>query len=235
MRVLQFSGGADSLATLFLLRQEWADLTVLWCDTGAAYPENLALAEKVAKLVPTFVTVRSDKNLWEKTNGIAVDVVPEWHSLLGKVFKESEGATYSSPLSCCSANIWVPLDRAAREMGAKEIIRGQRLEEGRKAPVRSGHVDASGIKYTFPIEEWSKGRVLDFCLQQCPDLLPGHYFHGEPTSHDCWNCIAYLDENVARIRNLPPERKQVVVARLAAYNAAICSELAPLEELTNAN
>jgi 3'-phosphoadenosine 5'-phosphosulfate sulfotransferase (PAPS reductase)/FAD synthetase len=49
--VLQFSGGKDSLACLLLLRPWWDRLTVMWVNTGAAFPETLELMEAVRSRV----------------------------------------------------------------------------------------------------------------------------------------------------------------------------------------
>jgi phosphoadenosine phosphosulfate reductase len=232
MKVLQFSGGADSLATLFVKRPEWSELTVLWCDTGAAYPDTRSLVDKVFALVPNFREVKSDKPKWEAQNGLAVDVVPERATLLGSIIHSPPPAQlYTSHLRCCSANIWAPLDTASRELGATVIIRGQREQEANKAPIKSGHRDPSGILYEFPIEGWSRDDVYGYCLKVCPDLFPAYYLNGEVSGHDCWDCIAYLKENVQRIRNLPDHNRVVVMERLLAYNATIRRELAPLEEL----
>ena len=234
MKVLQFSGGMDSLATLFVKRKEWSDITVLWCNTGSAYPETRELAEKVQQLVPNFCEVPSFKSSWEAQYGIAVDVVPERATLLGSLIHTPPAETiYNSHLRCCAANIWAPLDAASRELGATVIIRGQRAEESNKAPIKSGHRDASGILYEFPIEDWTRDEVMAYCLKVCPELFPSYYLNGENSSHDCWDCIAYLKENVQRIRNLPDHNRKVVTARLVAYNATVRKELAPLEELAN--
>jgi 3'-phosphoadenosine 5'-phosphosulfate sulfotransferase (PAPS reductase)/FAD synthetase len=225
MKVLQFSGGIDSLATLFLKRPEWENIVVMWCNTGAAYPETLELMRKVHELVPHFKEVVSNKPRWEENNGIAVDTVPEHKTHLGHIINSTNGPVYASPFRCCAANIWAPMEAAAKELGATHIIRGQRSEEKRKAPIRSGHVDPNGITYEFPIEDWSKPRVFAYCEETCPHLIPDYYFMGEMTSHDCWDCIAYLAENQRRILNLPYERKVHIQKKLKDYMLAMSPEV----------
>jgi len=36
--ILQFSGGQDSIALLYLMEPFWEDLTVVWADAGDASP-----------------------------------------------------------------------------------------------------------------------------------------------------------------------------------------------------
>ena len=221
---LQFSGGADSLATLFVKREQWPDLCVVWCDTGRAYHATHALMEKIAALVPRFHVVRSDKAAWEAEHGVAVDLVPERFTPLGHVI---HGTTppplFTSPWACCGANIWAPMHRAMLELGATVVIRGQRNEERRKGPIKSGHTQ-DGVRYEFPIEDWTREQVFDFCKRECPELLPSYYAQGEKSSHDCWDCLAYLDDNRERIANLQGEMREVMHHRLDAYHRAIRPE-----------
>ena len=233
MKVLQFSGGIDSLATLFVKRPEWDSITVLWCDTGVCYPETYEYMDRISKLVPHFLRVKSYKESWEAKHGIAVDVVPEKYSSLGSLIFNNIGQKYTSMFHCCAANIWVPLERASQQLGAKVIIRGQRQSDVAKAPIRSGHQDSLGIQYEFPIEDWSRQQVLEYCKAECANLIPEYYALGERSSHDCWNCIAYLHDNVRRIQNLPYERREVVRKRLRDYKTVLLNEQRPLMELTN--
>lgn len=233
MKVLQFSGGVDSLAALFLKRPEWGEITVMWCDTGAAYPETRDLMERVAKLVPHFHIARSDKPAWEKVHGIAVDLVPERYTLLGHLINATEPPPlYTSLWRCCGANIWHTLDRESRALGASVIIRGQRHSDRLKSDIRSGHVDPTGMSYEFPLEDWSREQVFDYCRRECPALLPAYYERGEISGHDCWDCLAYLFDNVQRVRNLDGERREIVRRRLDQYKSALQYDLEVLNHAT---
>jgi 3'-phosphoadenosine 5'-phosphosulfate sulfotransferase (PAPS reductase)/FAD synthetase len=74
--VLQFSGGKDSLACLFLLREQWDEMTVLWVNAGAAFPETVGLMEKIRALVPHFLEVRTNQPAQVAELGYPVDVLP---------------------------------------------------------------------------------------------------------------------------------------------------------------
>jgi len=236
MRLLQFSGGIDSLATLWFLRHEWDTMHVLWCDTGAVYAETRDyVVGKIAPLVKNFSVAHGARPEWSSINGIAVEVVPERRTMIGAlVHHPTPKQLYTSHLRCCAANLWLPMDQESRRLGATTIIRGQRDDDTDKPDVKSGHVDATGMRYEFPIHNWSRARVWEYCNDVCPDYIPEYYHRGETSSHDCWDCTAYLRNNVARIKNLPPDQRTVVFERLAAYNAAIVQDLSPLKELLNA-
>jgi hypothetical protein len=53
--------------------------------------------------------------------------------------------------------------------------------------------------------------------------IPDYYFKGEKTGRDCWDCTAYLDENKARIANLPADRRAIVCGRIEKIRDAIMS------------
>jgi phosphoadenosine phosphosulfate reductase len=230
MKALQFSGGLDSLATLFLKREDWDDILVMWCNTGAAYPETAAYMADIADVVPHFLEVKSDKPAWEAVNGVAVDLVATDSTILGQAIRGTlDSPRFIDYLQCCSANIWHPLAEAVFQRGIKHVIRGQRQGEKRKAPIRSGHVDHNGVLYEFPIEAWTKEQVWAYCREHCRDWIPPYYAAGEQTSHDCWDCVAYLDENRSRLQNLPDEKKVVVAQKLQNHYKSIVKQLEVME------
>ena len=47
---LQFSGGKDSLAVLYLCKEWWNKITVVWLNTGSAFPETIAQMEGIYSL-----------------------------------------------------------------------------------------------------------------------------------------------------------------------------------------
>lgn len=230
MKLLQFSGGLDSLALLFKLRPEWDELHVLWCDTGSAYPETIALMERVKQLIPRFHIARSNKAAWSEFHGYGVAVVPANKTLFAERARGTSGLRYTSYLACCAANIWAPMHEKTKELGATVVYRGQRLDEDYKSPVRSGYVE-DGIQFVFPLENWTRVMVREYCERECPEYIPEYYKQGEVSSRDCWDCIGYLEHNKVRINNLPEPQKVIVMQRLQAYNAALQSELIPLKEI----
>ena len=209
---LQFSGGKDSLACLYLLRDQWDTLKVAWLNTGAAYPEIKAYMQMWKDRLPGFVEICSDQPSQVREFGWPADVVPINSTSMGRSVTGQDGPLIQPYLSCCMANIWMPLHKAMIDMGVTTIIRGQRVEDGRKTPIRNGDV-RDGITFLMPIENWTTEQVFDYLDDVGADMPPG-YGLGEKTGRDCWDCTAYLDENKQRIENLPDDRKAEVKRRL---------------------
>lgn len=224
--VLQFSGGKDSLACLYLLREYWDRMAVVWCDTGDALPETHAQMEEVAKLVHTFVRAPSDQPGNIAQHGPPADVVGVWQTPTGRLLRVAQSLPpVQTPFDCCAENIWRPLDRASRGLGATVIVRGQRNSEALKSTVRSGYIE-NGVKYVFPIEEWTEAQVLEY-LEREGVPLPKHYAYFN-SSLDCGHCTAYLSENVGRMRYLRAHHLAVheeVQRRLGQIMYVAASEL----------
>lgn len=217
--VLQFSGGKDSLACLYLLREQWDTLHVAWLNTGAAYPEMLDYMEMWKSRLPKFIEIKSDQPANIAEYGWPADVVPVNSTTAGKSIIANDGPLIQPYLSCCAANIWYPLHSAMVRMGFERIIRGTRLEDKRKSQLRNGDI-IDGVQLVHPIENWTTEQVMDYLDEMNADFPPG-YNEGEKTGRDCWDCTAYLDENQQRIENLPEERKAEVKRRLGLIGNAI--------------
>lgn len=227
--VLQFSGGKDSLACLYLLRPYWDRLTVMWTNTGAAFPETLELMSRIRAMVPHFVEVKGDQPGHVALMGLPVDVVPVRNTAVGQMIQPNHDVLLQSYLECCAASFWLPMQNAVMGLGATLIIRGQRAAEARRAPIQSGHID-NGIMIRFPIENWSERQVYDFLRRKGVDV-PAHYEYTK-TSLDCWSCTAYLDENQGRMqymREKHPVLWKQYEPRLREVRAAVLAELAHVD------
>ncbi len=229
---LHFSGGKDSLACLYLLRERWNDMLVCWVNSGASYPEVIHYMAAWRTRLPHFLEIKSNQPEQIRRRGYPSDVVPLRFTALGRDVFQEGGALIQSAQECCAENMWLPMQQAMREHGITRIVRGQRLSDRRSSPIRNGHVDADGVEYLFPIESWTRADV-DAYLKEVGAEVPAYYGR-EQTSRDCWDCTAYLDENVARIQNLPLERRKLVNERLNFIGRAIAAELKPLVELGGA-
>lgn len=194
--VLQFSGGKDSLAVLELCKPYWDRIMVLWLNTGAALPETLQQMREIEAKVPHFLEWPSDQPRQILFHGYPSDIVPMTHTEMGRLIDDHTKPLLQPYYQCCAANIWEPLQQATQLCGATLVIRGQRNAEAKKSPVRSGDV-IDGVEYLFPIEDWSGEQVRDYLIQQSVEL-PEHYRQFD-SSLDCWNCSAYLQENVGKL------------------------------------
>ena len=230
--VLQFSGGKDSLACLYLLEPHWPKLTIMWVNTGAAFPETLAQMEEIKQLV-RFVEVKSNQPKNIAMFGPPADCVPLRASPFGRWAMQSDEPEIQSALECCHVNLWEPMRKAVKASGAKLVIRGQRRGDKDKSPLRSGSV-VDGVEYWFPLEDWSDGDVLAF-LNAKGVKLPDHYAYVN-SSLDCWSCTAYRDHVVGRMRYMKarhPELHARVVPLLARIKDGIQREYAYVEEALN--
>jgi 3'-phosphoadenosine 5'-phosphosulfate sulfotransferase (PAPS reductase)/FAD synthetase len=119
--------------------------------------------------------------------------------------------------------------RAVLELGIKRVVRGQRIEEAQKSPIRNGFVDpGTGIEYLMPIEAWSTAQVFAY-LNKHGIEIP-EYYGGEHTSRDCWSCTAFLwNGGIERIRQLPDDKRAIVMGRLRAIRDAVASEAAHID------
>lgn len=224
--VLQFSGGKDSLACLYLLEPRWSEITVAWVNTGAAFPETIALMERVRTQVPHFLEIAAEQSI--ERDGYPADVLPIAATSAGHLFEGETGPRFQSRYSCCAAALWAPMQKAMRELEATTIIRGQKLSDAKKTPIRSGQV-VEGITYEFPLEDWTDADVRHF-LAEKKVSLPENYRYMS-TSLDCWNCTAYLSENAGRLQYLQerhPAKYEHVVSVLNVLSDVTDRHLQPL-------
>lgn len=219
---LHFSGGKDSLACLHLFKDFWDKMYVIWVNTGAVYPEMLEYMHGWKKRLPHFVEVNSNQPKDIEENGWPVDVLPVNNTALGLAITGKSGPLLQPYLSCCANNIWFPLHEATKKLGVTRVIKGQRIEDGKKSTARNGTV-VDGLTYVMPIETWSTEQVFKYLKQVGAELPPG-YAEGEKTGRDCWDCTAFLDDNKKRIANLPGDRQAIIRDRLAQIEAAIKEE-----------
>lgn len=229
MRVLQFSGGKDSLACLYLLEPQWQEITVAWVNTGAAFPETLRQMDDIKALVPNFVEIQSQQSI--DTDGYPVDVLPISATSLGQQVEGSTGRKFQSRYACCGFALWVPTYRAMHQMGATVIIRGQKRIDERRSPIKSGDT-IDGIRYEFPLDEWTDQNVIDYLMRRGV-ALPANYATMK-TGLDCWNCSAYLSENVGKfdyMRQHHPEKHAIVQGVLSDLQQTLHRDLAPLREI----
>jgi len=223
MHVLQFSGGVDSLACLLLL-QRVPGLHVITILTDGAYPSTEAYLRDLHEVFPQvrFIARRTDREL--PKYGQPVDIVPLRWTALGQHVRGANDVRYQDTFSCCRRGIWEPMNALSRELGATVVYRGQRDDDRLRDPMADGTV-IDGITYRFPIADWTRARVWQYVRDHASSLIPPGYADGEKTSRDCWDCTAYLEDNRARIDNLPAVQRHRVNALVSRWRDDVLTEL----------
>ncbi len=192
---LQFSGGRDSLAVLFALREFWSQLTVYHGVAGDPFPETTALVNRIASLVPRFVMFSGRLAEVEKTMGLASDLVPtQTASWLGRQHAGCD-VKLIDRYECCYQSLMKPMHERILADGISLVIRGQRDSDYVVPPMRSGETD-SGIEVLYPIQGWSDQRVLDYLAAIGVAPTP-FYREGLQTTPECMTCSAWWDDGRA--------------------------------------
>lgn len=187
MRILAFSGGKDSMACLHLM-QGTLDCAI-FVDTGKTFPQTWDMVEYAGKLVKMHV-VHTNQALQNKREGIPADVVPVNWTRLGQMLSGKKPVMIQSYTDCCFENIGMPLVEKARELGATEMIYGQRNDEVIKSAARDGD-EVGGMIRLHPIENWTAEQVLAYLATRMD--VPKHY-QIRHSSLDCYDCTAYSAE-----------------------------------------
>lgn len=217
MRVLALSGGKDSIACLHLCRHS-IDCAI-YVDTGKSYPETQKMIRYAQGITPV-VIVQTNQQEQNDREGLPADVVPIDWTRIGQQVSGPKPATIQSYLSCCHENIAYPLLQQAKELGATEIIYGQRNEDGHKATSRDGDM-TDGIRRLHPIEDWTSEQVLKYL--QTVMTVPEHFYF-EHSSLDCYDCTAFrknTQDRIAFTRDKYPEFHEQHQARIELIKQAL--------------
>ena len=228
---LMYSGGKDSLACLHLLKDYLDRLTVVWVNTNAGFPEIQEAMEQLKIRVPNFLEVVSDQPTSVALRGYPSDVVPVNYTATGQQFEQTQNITLRTYMDCCSENMWNPLAEAFKKFGFTAVIFGQRFDEIRKAPGKSGNI-YDGVERIHPIEDWTKEDVLAY-LTECGVDTAGR-LSMEHSSLDCWNCTAHCNHSIERmayIKTNHPEKHREVVALLKQIDNAVTEQMSGVRAL----
>jgi phosphoadenosine phosphosulfate reductase len=228
---LMYSGGKDSLACLHLCRDYLDKLCVVWVNTGANFPEITESVLELRSRVPNFIEVRSDQPKSIAQRGRPTDVLPVQYTQMGQAHTATKGIMLRSYMDCCAENVWAPAADAIAKLGFTAVIRGQRNDEGHRAPISSGHVE-NGVEYVLPIESWSRLQVLEYLESVGVDT--NNRLSMEHSSLDCWDCTAYCDGSQERMKYIKanhPEKYIKVVALLKQIDNAVTEQMSGLRAL----
>lgn len=220
---LQLSGGRDSIACLYLMRPHWDRLTVYWLDTGAAYPETVALIAKIAEMVPNFARIEGHQPEVVAQYGLPTDILPASSTPMG-VAGSGQGTLMQDRYSCCVRSIMLPLHQRMLDDGITLIIRGQKTADRLKSTLRSGQSE-HGIEYLFPIEDWDARKVMTYLREQ--DAPIPRFYEMLNAAPDCMTCSAWWEEGaMAYLKRYHHAQYQENLGRLDTINAAVGAHIA---------
>lgn len=216
MKVLALSGGKDSMACLFLMKEQLD--SAIYVDTGYAYPETHAIIEFAERFIPVHrVMSQRDANI--ALEGIPADVVPVEWTPAGQIVTHKRPYSIQPSLTCCYANIAHPLIEKAKSLGATHIVYGQRDDEPYRSPLRDGMLH-EGIVRLHPIERWTNKDVLDFLEKHME--IPEHFMISH-SSLDCYDCTAFRVNSQDRLEWTKNKYPDLYAAYSQKYNAVLAA------------
>lgn len=156
--VLQFSGGQDSLAALYLLEPFWEGITVAWVHARDASEPLMRLMETLQDELPNFAVIdKRNASRYRTAHGDPTD------------------ATWKT---CCAQNLWLPMYEWTLAHGVKYVVRGCKQVDPINL-ISPGHIDEHGIGYIFPVWGWTDEKVREYLVgKPWQPVYP----------HDCATC-----------------------------------------------
>lgn len=220
---LQVSGGRDSLACLYLMRPYWDRLTVYWLNTGDAFPETVAVMDKIAAMVPHYVEIAGNQPDTVRDFGIPTDILPASATPIG-IMGAGGGTLMQDRYSCCWRSLMAPMQQKMIDDGVTLIVRGQRADDLLKAPITTGSV-IDGIEYLFPIEAWTAAEVSIYLETDVGIEIPPFYATMN-TTPDCMTCSAWWEENRSQyLKANHPDKHALYQQRLDVIRIAIADSI----------
>lgn len=224
---LSYSGGKDSTATLWLLRDHLHRMTVYHVDTGDQLPEVREVIAQVRAMCPQFVVIETHKEEWVKANGLPSDLVPHSSHWIGQAMAEGRTRLVER-YTCCSRNLMFPLFERIKADGCTLLIRGTKASDMAKLPARSGDV-GDGVEMLYPIETWSDAEVLEYLRREGAPIsrvyTDGKFRHAP----ECARCTAWWTEPMAPyLREYHPALYADYAARMAAVRDEVLPSIGAL-------
>ena len=220
------SGGKDSLAVAYMLREHADRITAYHLDTGDLLPEVMDIVDHVETMFPNFVRVQRDVAGWILAHGLPSDLIPYSQHPMGRLLGQ-QGTTLVPRYKCCHANLSMPLYRRIRDDGNTLLIRGSKRVDTPRLSYESG-ATPDGIELWLPLQEWSHEAVFAYLREQGAPLC--RIYQHVTNAPECARCPAWWGEQrAAYLREYHPALYEDYRARMAL----VVRELnAPLVTLT---
>lgn len=224
---LQFSGGKDSLACLYLLRDQLEGMRVYWLNTGDTCPETLVVVNEVRAWIPNFVEVHSDVAAWRDTYGMPTDLLPSKAHFLGVSYGLGD-TRLTGRFDCCYHNIMKPLHDRMVADGVDAVVRGTKLCDGGRVPAEGS---TPWYSIVLPIRDWSHQQVFDYLASVGAPVNPIYEHNTGPSAPECMGCTAWWDEGKsAYLRARHPHLVDGHKQKLIFLRQAVQSHLQELDK-----
>jgi phosphoadenosine phosphosulfate reductase len=215
---LQFSGGKDSLALVYLLRPHWSRLTLYHVDAGDLLPEVREIVDMVEAMVPDFRRIETNSAKWMAEVGLPSDLVPTSSTPAGLSIGASKQRIIDR-LDCCAVNLMLPMHNRMIEDGVSLVIRGTKRADLARLPAESGDTSL-GYELWLPLQEWSHDEVFEY-LRSVDAPICRVYEH-KVNAPECATCPAWWSEGRADyLKKHHPELFALYRAKLAAVAAEV--------------
>lgn len=219
----QFSGGRDSTAALYLLRERWPLMRIYHVDTGDQFPETRAVVERVEADLraagAVMNRIQTNVKCQRERDGYPSDLVPVDNNGLGLYVSAGLPAIVGR-YDCCARALMNPLHEAMRGDGISLIVRGQRDEEYERPPLRDGD-EMEGLAFHYPIQDWTGDQVQAYLEERDLPVAP-FYAEGMKRAPECMGCTAWWDEGRSRfMQSRHPEEHAIVMHRMSEIRGAI--------------
>jgi phosphoadenosine phosphosulfate reductase len=222
---LHFSGGKDSLACLYLFKDELANITVYHLNTGDMCPETVAVVEEVKQWIPNFVEVSTNVKKWRDEYGYPSDLAPAKTHWIGVAYGLSNYKLVNR-FDCCWSNIMKPMHDRMIADGVDVVIRGTKLSDTGKVPAE-GPTDFYDV--LLPIVDWTHEEVFSYLEEVgAPKNAIYNYFE-TVSAPECFGCTAWWDDGKAKyLKDLHPEQYNIYRADLTSIASSISSHMSDL-------
>lgn len=223
---LSFSGGKDSLAVAYMLRNAGLldRIQIYHNDTGDLFPEVREIVEHVKGFAPHFIHLRQNVTEWIAENGLPSDVVPYTaHPLAAMV---GQHTAIVSRYDCCTANLMRPLWERIKADGITLLLRGTRTGDFPRLPAVSGDV-MEGVEFLYPLQDWTAEQVFAYLREVgapiCRVYETGHQ------APECARCTAWQSVGMgAYLRRYHPALFHDYAARMGRLADALAPAIGPL-------
>ena len=129
--------------------------------------------------------------------GHPVDILPFEGSRAGRASYRVSGPPVAPVDFCCGHNLWQPMAKAIKDLGATCVIRGEKEADLPRSTAMPGQI-VDGVEYALPLWSMSDEEVFALLGQD----TPASYRRGFRASLDCMNCTAHLAADPKRLRAL---------------------------------